>query len=516
VSAVPSQSADRATPVARTASLAAAPAVPRRDVPQYPEFADRAFARAAGSEPVDGNSVRLLLDARENFPAWLEAINGAKHSILFESYIFDDDKVGRQFAEALAAKARSGVHVHVVYDWLGSRHPGTLRSLLDDAGAKVRVFNRPRLDSPLGWLSRNHRKTISVDGRIGFASGLCVSAKWQGDPARRMEPWRDTGIQIEGPAVAELTRAFADVWKACGGESLSPEFSGAADDVAAGDVRVRVIAGTPSGTGTYRLDLVIAGLARRTLWLTDAYFVGTAAYVQALAAAARDGVDVRLLVPGASDIPALTPVSRASYRALLAAGVRVFEWNGTMLHAKTAVADQLWTRIGSTNLNIASWMGNYELDVAVEDRRFGEAMAAQYEIDLTRSTEIVLTTRNRVQPAERSASSAVRRARSGSAGRVAAGAVSVGSALGAALTNRRALGAAESGLLTKVGVVAIGVAIIAAAWPQAIAWPIAAIALWLGVAWLVKAHAVRRDARKSEASASFAPTEPTRGGEEGA
>ena len=171
-------------------------------------------------------------------------------------------------------------------------------------------------------------------------------------------------------------------------------------EATAGDTRVRVIADAPSATGTYRLDLVIAALARRQLWLTDAYFVGTAAYVQALAAAARDGVDVRLLVPGASDIPALTPLSRASYRALLAAGVRVFEWNGTMLHAKTAVADGLWSRVGSTNLNIASWMGNYELDVAIEDRRFGAVMAAQYEIDLTHATEIVLTSQHRVRLAQ--------------------------------------------------------------------------------------------------------------------
>ena len=160
---------------------------------------------------------------------------------------------------------------------------------------------------------------------------------------------------------------------------------------------MRVIAGAPSATGTYRLDLAIASFARRNLWLTDAYFVGTAAYVQALAAAARDGVDVRLLVPGASDIPALSPLSRAGYRPLLQAGVRVFEWNGTMLHAKSAVADGFWTRIGSTNLNIASWLGNYELDVAIEDAKFATMMAKQFEADLTRATEIVLTERNRVR-----------------------------------------------------------------------------------------------------------------------
>ena len=484
--------------------------------PVYPEFAERAFARATGSEPISGNGVRLLLDAHENYPAWLAAIRGARHSILFESYIFDDDDVGREFADSLAAKARAGVAVRVVCDWLGTRHLGALRTTLTEAGAEFRVFNPPRFDSPLGWIARNHRKTITVDGRIGFVSGLCVSAKWLGNAARGMEPWRDTGIELRGPAVAELTHAFAEVWHACGGDTLQLDRFIAADSEATeGDVRVRVVAGAPNGTGTYRLDLVIASLARRQLWLTDAYFVGTAAYVQALAAAARDGVDVRLLVPGASDIPTLTPLSRASYRALLAAGVRVFEWNGTMLHAKTAVADGLWSRVGSTNLNIASWMGNYELDVAIENRRFGAAMAAQYEIDLTHATEIVLTSHHRVRLAQSRAGPVARRARSGSAGRVAAGAVSVGSALGAALTNRRALDAAESGLLTKVSLVAIGFALVAALWPRAIAWPLAVLAAWVGIAWVIKAIAVRQRARAREAGPTPVAVEPDRGGGEG-
>src|SRR5262249_9819239 len=143
---------------------------------------------------------------------------------------------------------------------------------------------------------------------------------------------------------------------------------------------------------------LIATAARKYLWLTDAYFVGLAPYVQALCSAARDGVDVRLLVPGASDIALLRPLSRAGYRPLLASGVRGFEWNGTMLHAKTAVADGLWARVGSTNLNIASWIQNWELDVAIEDPEFAEQMSAMYEEDLGRATEIVLT-RNRVRRA---------------------------------------------------------------------------------------------------------------------
>jgi cardiolipin synthase len=267
-------------------------------------------------------------------------------------------------------------------------------------------------------------------------------------------------------------------------------------------MRLHVIANEPNLAGTFRMDLVIASIARRQLWLTDAYFVATSPYVQALRAAARDGVDVRLLVPGASDIPALSPLSRAQYRPLLEAGVRVFEWAGTMLHAKTAVADRRWSRVGSTNLNLASWMSNYELDVAIENESFAEQMATQYEADLEHSTEIVLTRRNRVRRApkanaesEQGTRRAAKHARSGSAGRAAAGAVSVGSALGAALTDRRILGPAEAGLLFLMAAVAVVVGIVGALWPRVLAWPVAVVALWSGIAWVAKGVALRRRRR---------------------
>ncbi|MBA3507868.1 MAG: cardiolipin synthase B [Betaproteobacteria bacterium] len=457
---------------------------------------DRAYARAAGASVSDGNSVRMLLDSEENFPAWLAAINGAQRYILFESYIFANDAIGRQFIEALAEKARSGVRVHVLYDWFGSHWSRSMWRDLVAAGANVRSFNPPSFDTPLSWLTRDHRKSIVVDGRIGFVSGLCVSAKWQGDSTRRLEAWRDTGIEILGPAVHDLEHAFGQVWTAAGGAQFE---IGARPYPRAGNVRLRVIAGVPNAAGTYRLDLLVASIAREHLWLTDAYFIATAAYTQALSAAARDGVDVRLLVPGASDVPAVSPLSRAGYRPLLEAGVRVFEWNGTMLHAKTAVADRRWARVGSTNLNLASWMANYELDVAIEDDQFAEVMADQYERDLANATEIILTPRNRVQRTDPKGIAAAdehpgnpRRAIAGSAGRAAAGAVSVGSALGAALTNRRKLGPAEAGLLTTMSAFTVVIALIAALWPRVLAWPIAALAIWFGVAWGIKAFSLWR------------------------
>ena len=471
--------------------------------------ADRAFARATGAPLIEGNGVRLLRDAAENFPAWLDAIGNAERSILFESYLIEDDDVGREFAAALAAKARSGVRVRVLYDWLGSWGSDRLWAQLRAAGAQVCGFNPFRPEAPLAWLARDHRKSIAIDGRVGFVTGLCVSAKWIGDPDRRREPWRDTGIEIRGPAVAELERAFARIWRVAGGGAIPSQDLTAIETIpAAGTTAMRVIAGVPDTAGVFRLDHVVASAAHRYLWLTDAYFVGLSAYVQALAAAARDGVDVRLLVPGASDIPAVRPLSRASYRPLLAAGVRVFEWNGTMLHAKTAVADGLWARVGSTNLNFASWMQNWELDVAIEDPAFAAQMAAMYEADLQRATEIVLTRRNRVRgaaPAASAGRATARRAVSGSAGRAAAGALSVGSALGAALTNRRRLGRAEAGLLVKLALTAIVAAAVAVVWPLALAIPFAIVAGWLGLATLWKAWLLRRRPRRRRTHAAAAP-----------
>jgi cardiolipin synthase A/B len=457
------------------------------------EYADQAFLRAAGAPLVTGNSVRILRDALENFPAWLEAIRAAERSILFECYIIDDDDLGREFIGALAERARAGVRVRVVYDWLGTRSPEWISEVLAPAGAEVRCFNPPSLASPFGWISRDHRKMITVDGQVGFVSGLCVSGKWKGDPARGTEPWRDTGVEIRGPAVADLEDAFAQVWDVIGSALPDGVFTPLDAIAPAGKVSVRVVASEPNTGGVLRIDQFIAAVATERLWLTDAYFVGTTPYIQALRSAARDDVDVRLLVPGSSDVPILAPISRAGYRPLLEAGVRVFEWNGTMLHAKSAVADRRWARIGSTNLNIASWFSNYELDVFIEDEAFAAAMADMYEEDLERATEIVLTLRKRVGVVSAGGRREhPKRARSGSAGRAAAGALSIGSAVGAVLTNRRTLGPAEAMLLLYVGLALLGVAIVGVVWPRLLAIPLTVIAAVLAASTLARAFRLRR------------------------
>ncbi|HEX5835423.1 MAG TPA: phospholipase D-like domain-containing protein, partial [Pyrinomonadaceae bacterium] len=226
------------------------------------DLANQAFSRAAGAPLVSGNYVRLLKDAKENYPAWLEAIKEAQRYIHFESYIIHEDEAGWLFADALVARAREGVRVRLLYDWLGGAGK-TSRSFwnhLRSGGVEVRAYNPPRLDSPLSWVSRNHRKTLTTDGRVGFVTGLCVGRMWVGDPDKKLEPWRDTGIEVRGPAVADIEQAFANVWDSIG-DDLPPDETARRDMLdEAGDVALRVVATQPVSAGMLRMDQLVATL----------------------------------------------------------------------------------------------------------------------------------------------------------------------------------------------------------------------------------------------------------------
>jgi cardiolipin synthase len=445
------------------------------------------FSRAAGAPLVGGNHVRLLVDGRENYPAWLAAIRAAKERVHFESYFIQDDAIGREFAEALSSKAREGVRVRIIYDWMGglSRAGRGFWSSLRSAGVEVRAYNPPRLSSPLGWLSRDHRKTLVVDNETGFVTGLCVGSMWIGDPSRGIEPWRDTGVEVRGPAVSDLERSFARSWAAAG--LPMPDTETIREVEPAGEVAMRIVSSEPGTASMLRLDQLVASIARHRLWLTDAYYSGITSYVQALRAAANDGVDVRLLVPSTTDLPLLKPFSRVGYRPLLEAGVRVFEWNGTMVHAKTAVADSRWARVGSTNLNVASWLGNCELDAVIEDEAFAAQMEDLYLRDLANTTEVVLDERHKLRaPGE---PPRARRGihRSGSASAVAAGAIRLGNAVGAVLNNRRVLGPVEARLTWAIGFVLCAVSLLVALFPKVIAYFVAVLAMWGGLTLLWRA-----------------------------
>lgn len=457
---------------------------------------ERALSRIAG-EASRGNKVRLLRDSQENYPAWLDAIGQAERVVHFENFIIADDMTGWVFAEALAARARAGVRVRLLYDWLGcvARASSRLWRALREAGVEVRVFNPPSLTSPL-WVRRNHRKTITVDGRIGFVSGLCVSDNWRGGRRNehKDEPWRDTGVEIRGPAVADLDRAFADSWSHAGPPIPPAELAAFAPAPPEGAVDVRVVAGRPGQLSMYRLDLLVAATARKTLWLTDAYFVPTAAYVQALGDAARDGVDVRLLVPGSSDVPFLQPVVQAGYRPLVDAGVRVFEWNGSMVHAKTAVADGRWSRIGSTNLNLASWLTNWELDVAVEDQAFAAEMEEMFRRDLAQATEIVPRPRRSRRRREELAPRPQVPAR---LARLATGAIGFGGTLRAAASGTRSLDAVEARSATLIGLSLLAVAAAVTIFPVLLVSPVVITLVWIALALLNRAARARRARRQA-------------------
>jgi cardiolipin synthase len=451
--------------------------------------ADQAFSRTAGAPLVSGNAVRVLRDAGENYPAWEAAMAAASRSIHVEMYIVHRDAVGRRFVDLLARKAREGVQVRVIYDWFGCGS-GPWRGLfspLTDAGGHVRVFNPPTFHSALGWLRRNHRKLITVDGRTTFISGLCIGQAWEGDASRGQEPWRDTGVEIIGPAVAHAEASFAESWYLCGGPALDP-IPEASEIVAAGSVDLRLIPTEPFTANMLRLDLLVGTLARKSLWLTDAYFIGTGPYLEALIRAARDGVDVRLLLPSDSDVGWTVPVSRSLYRPLLEAGVRIFEWNGTMVHAKTAVADSRWARIGSTNLNLNSWMGNWELDVAIEDAAVARTLESHYEADLARSTEVVLSEGRRVR--RRPPQPPPLRYRSSR--RMVRTVTGVGRSLSAAVSGNRPLENFELRPIVTVAALLITLGAVGAFVPWLLAWPTSALLLWLAFSLLAEAWQVWR------------------------
>ncbi len=494
--------AQHAPAITYTQAMSPAPLIPATPSRM---LAEQALSRAAGAPLLGGNAVDLLIDAAEHYHAWLAAIAGAQRRILLENYIVRDDDVGRQFRDALVERARSGVTVAVLVDWVGclgqsrSRFWATLRA----AGGEVRIYNPPQLGHSLGWIRRDHRKLLVVDGRLGFLSGVCISAKWLGDATRDIPPWRDTGVALRGPAVAELEAAFAQSW-ADTGAPLAALATADPPPEDAGAVALRVIATQPATAGMYRLDQLIAAMARKTLWLTDAYFVGLAPYVQALIAAARDGVDVRLLVPGNSDIALVAGVSRSGYRPLLKAGIRVFEWNGSMLHAKTAVADAQWARVGSSNLNIASWLSNLEIDVAVEDAGFARQLATQYEHDLENATEIVLAPRRHRHlhsTSDQVRSSHARTARvrhgGGSSSRAAVGALRVANSVGAVLSERRVLADSSSGPVLGATIGLGLLAVVAFLWPAWVGWPLGVIAAWFALNLGVATWRVRRQRRRT-------------------
>lgn len=350
--------------------------------------AQRAIDRAAAARAIPGNRVALLQDGPAAYGAMLALIEGATRFLHFENYIIRDDTTGWRFAEALAARARAGLPVRVLYDWLGSIGTGgAYWRFLRAAGCEVRCFNPPSLLKPHRLIARDHRKLVVADGIRSVMGGLCIGDEWAGDPARGIPPWRDTAVLIEGPASMALDAAFGQVWRRAGPPLPEEECGG--DVPALGEAAVRVVVGEPGKQRAYRVVEYLAAGCRRRLWIVDAYLVPPPRLFEVMALAERDGVDIRLLVPGSSDVPLVRNLTRVGYRDMLRAGLRIFEWDGPMIHAKTMVADGRWARVGTSNLNASSLIGNFELDIVVEDRTLARHMEQQFRRDTALSSEVV-------------------------------------------------------------------------------------------------------------------------------
>jgi cardiolipin synthase len=262
---------------------------------------------------------------------------------------------------------------------------------------EVRAFHPLLSPRFLDGISRDHRKLVVVDGSRAMMGGLCIGDEWAGNPARRRRPWRDSMVAVSGPAAAAADQAFGRIWARAG--ELLPSDEVEENPPRLGPVAVRVVSGTPGRARMYRAVQFLAASARERLWITDAYLIAPAPLYAALLDAARDGVDVRLLVPGTSDIAVLRTFTRVGYRELLHAGARIFEWQGPMLHAKTFVCDHTWARVGSSNLNVSSLLGNYELDLIAESEETAAALGDQFLRDVASCQEIVLQPGRRFLPA---------------------------------------------------------------------------------------------------------------------
>jgi cardiolipin synthase len=458
-------------------------------IPRHPGL-DRALSRVSGARLHTGNALTLLRNGPATFDDWLDAIGRAERWVHLENYIFKSDGIGRRFAAALAERAAAGVTVRVLYDWYGSWDvPNAFWHELREAGVDVRAVNRFGLGAPLHAISRDHRKLLAVDGTYASVGGVCIADPWlERSPVTGL-PYRDTAVRVAGPAVADLERAFAAVWTTAG-RPLPPNELPSAAIPAAGATAARVMAEEPGRRRMLRLLQVLLAGAERRVWIADAYFLISPILREALMAAARDGVDVRILLPGTNDLPVVAALSRSGYRPLLAAGVRIWEYAGLMMHAKTIVADGWWARVGSTNLNVTGLITNWEIDLVAEDRAFAASMEAMYLQDLANAREIRLGgahRRNRplpVRPESRAERMARKEAPKGSSPGIAAvGRVSavIGAAGGVTVEqHERTVGAA-------IGAGLLGSALLVARFPRLLAWPVAAVGALFGGANLVRA-----------------------------
>lgn len=353
-----------------------------------PAFADL-LADIDGGAPVhQENRVELFFDGDEAFEAMREAIDGAEREVLLESYIIRDDEIGERIFGALRTACGRGARVRVLADAYGSSDAdGGFWDTLRDTGVEVRLFH-PLWSNPLNSAYRDHRKILVVDRRVAFTGGMNIASKYRGSRKEVTHPWRDTHAQVEGSTALEMALVFAEGWARAGGEELDVE--GWSDDEPGGEADVLVLDARPHRGHAEAASALaaIAGVARERLWITNAYFAPRWTAVQVLREPAIRGVDVRLLLPAWTDAPFVRHAGHGWFSELLGCGVRIFEYEPALLHAKSLVADGYASVIGSTNLDFRSFHFNAECNLVILDEATGRRLEEVFEEDLARSREI--------------------------------------------------------------------------------------------------------------------------------
>jgi cardiolipin synthase len=354
-----------------------------------PQFI-RAMGVLLGPPLVGGNDVRTLLNGDQIFPAMLEAIRGARQSIDFETYIYWSGTIGKAFADALSERARAGVQVRVMLDWVGSeKMDGSHLDQMRQAGVEVRKYHPVRWYTLNRLNNRTHRKLLIVDGQIGFTGGVGIADEWTGH-AQDPEHWRDTHFQLRGPAVAQMQAAFADNWTKLTGTVLHGDDYFPAP-MRAGDQQAQVFKSSIDGgsESMHLMYLLSIAAATKTIDLAMAYFVPDSVTEEALVAALRRGVRMRIILPNAYvDAGIVRRASRAKWGALLDAGAEIYEYQPTMYHCKVLVVDGLWVSVGSTNFDNRSFRLNDEANLNVFDGEFARHQIAIFEDDLKHSRRI--------------------------------------------------------------------------------------------------------------------------------
>jgi cardiolipin synthase len=349
---------------------------------------------SAGNHPV------LLRDGAAAFEAMLTMMQQARYTLDLECYIFRGaDEVGQRFVQALIAAVQRGVRVRLLVDWIGGRGtPRRVWKVLRAGGVNVRIFSPVGLRAWLGLLPRDHRKVLVADGKVGITGGIGIGEEWRmGAVGPKRRPWRDTAVLIQGPAAEAMERAFDTMWLRAVGQDptrrqqrrmVRAARNSWMDFADAPPALVGIVEGEPGRFRISRALEVQAAAARERLWIATAYFIPAFGVVESLKGAARDGVDVRVLVPGSNDHPWVNSYAASYYSSLLQNGVRIWEWQGEMMHAKSTVMDGVITRIGSTDFNPLGAAINYELDAIIGSREFGTQAEEMFLSDLEHSKEV--------------------------------------------------------------------------------------------------------------------------------